>query len=195
MTVKASEQIIRAIQDGWGVTPHDLYLDRDGVATGRPGWIAEINQEKVWLGRNLQEALAHVRDESGNKGIEWAEPEWTSPEGWVYLLHFDRPIGAGVQKAQHYLGYTSKDDIDERLTKHQLGTGAALPREANRLGIGFTLTRKWRGNRKLEKKLKDNGHLPRLCSICQHTGQGQQKGRKYYKAINVPEGTNVMPEE
>lgn len=174
MTKTANKQITQAYVQTRGHAPASVTLVHN---CPQPGWYADGE----YLGRNLQEALITL---TGRRNVWGSNGEaWTSKEGWVYLLHFDHPIGSDKQKAQHYLGYTSKENVDERLTKHQLGVGAALPNEAYRQGIGFTLVRKWRGNRQLEKKLKNHGHLPRLCWICQHAGKGQDKRSKYYKAL------------
>ena len=61
--------------------------------------------------------------------------------GYVYLLHFDRPI-SDKHTCQHYLGYTA--DLPARLAAHRAGTGARLCEVAKERGIGFVLARVWR---------------------------------------------------
>jgi predicted GIY-YIG superfamily endonuclease len=43
--------------------------------------------------------------------------------GYVYLLHFDKPI-CSSRPAQHYVGWTK--DLDERLWKHKKGKAEVL---------------------------------------------------------------------
>lgn len=91
--------------------------------------------------------------------------------GYVYLLHFERPIAPGRHTAQHYLGYA--DDLARRIKAHRRGryngrsTGCAkLCAVAGRRGIGFVVARVWRGDYKLERRLKRRKSGPRLCPIC-----------------------------
>ena len=78
----------------------------------------------------------------------------------VYLLHFERPY----RHARHYLGYAK--NVDERLRAHRVGAGARLMEVVTEAGIGFTLARTWRGDRKLERRLKNQHNAPRLCPVC-----------------------------
>jgi len=91
--------------------------------------------------------------------------------GYIYLLHFvgeaaafrHRPISP-KHTCQHYLGYTT--DLAARLAAHRAGTGARLCEVAKERGIGFHLARVWRGDRHLERKLKNRKSSPRLCYCC-----------------------------
>lgn len=85
--------------------------------------------------------------------------------GTVYLLHFDEPFG----HARHYLGWAR--NLDARLAHHKRGTGANLLRHVAAAGIHWRLARTWRGDRHLERRLKNRGGASRICPIC-HEAQG-----------------------
>lgn len=81
----------------------------------------------------------------------------------VYLLHFSRPFG----HASHYIGVTTRDDIETRVAEHQAGRGARLCAEAARAGILLVLARTWLNVPRLtETRLKNRGGARRLCPIC-----------------------------
>jgi hypothetical protein len=80
----------------------------------------------------------------------------------VYLLCFER----NFRHARHYLGFV-KYDLEGRLEQHRTGKGARLMEVISEAGIGFSLSRTWIGDRKLERKLKKRKNSPRLCPICQ----------------------------
>lgn len=82
------------------------------------------------------------------------------PRGFVYLLHFDRPLS----HARHYMGWTS--GLHERLAAHRDGRGARLTAVLREVGIGWKLARAWRGGRTDERRLKRRKEAPRLCPIC-----------------------------
>lgn len=83
--------------------------------------------------------------------------------GYVYLLHFDRPI-SDKHTCQHYIGFAL--DVPARLALHRAGSGARLCQVAKERGIGFHLVRTWRGDRNLERALKNRKNAPRLCYCC-----------------------------
>ena len=83
--------------------------------------------------------------------------------GYVYLLHFSRPINPS-RPARHYLGWAS--DLDERLRKHRKGKGSKLCQVAAQRGITFILAEVWIGERSLERQLKRQHNSPRFCPIC-----------------------------
>lgn len=90
--------------------------------------------------------------------------------GYVYLLHFDRPISDG-HTTQHYLGYA--DDLAHRIQVHTRGryngggNGCArLCEVAKARGISFTVARVWWGDRSLERRLKSRKNARRLCPVC-----------------------------
>ena len=82
----------------------------------------------------------------------------------VYLLHFERPI-SDKHTCQHYLGWCK--DLEDRTDEHRRGTGARLTQVAKERGIKFEVVRTWEGgDRKLERRLKNQKGSPRLCPIC-----------------------------
>jgi predicted GIY-YIG superfamily endonuclease len=84
-----------------------------------------------------------------------------SPEGTVYLLHFDRPYHGPMQ---HYVGFTTRD-LDQRLKDHREGTGSVTTRRAFEQGIAFTVARTWQGTLKLERQIKARGPS-NYCPLC-----------------------------
>lgn len=84
----------------------------------------------------------------------------TTPEGIVYLLHFDFPY----HHAQHYIGWTH--DLATRLKQHFTGAGARLPEVVTEACIPIRLARTWPGSRKLERSLKNQKNAWRFCPMC-----------------------------
>ncbi len=79
----------------------------------------------------------------------------------VYLYHFSDKVS---DHAQHYLG--SAEDLKQRDWLHQNGRGARLLQVARERGIKFWIVRTWKGDRKLERKLKNRHNAAQLCPIC-----------------------------
>lgn len=82
----------------------------------------------------------------------------------VYLLHFARPI-CPTRSTQHYIGWTS--DLDDRLRTHRKGNGSRLCQVAKERGITFALAEVWKGDRQLERQLKNYKNARQFCPICQ----------------------------
>jgi hypothetical protein len=85
----------------------------------------------------------------------------------VYLLHFAEPIGDLSRPrmwAQHYVGsYFS----EARLRQHRDGTsGVPIVAEFCRRGIPFKVARTVPGNKRLERRIKRNGHFRDYCPYC-----------------------------
>jgi hypothetical protein len=82
--------------------------------------------------------------------------------GFIYLIHFDRPF----KHAKHYLGYTG--NLEQRLGVHASNHSdcARLIHAVNLAGIGWTVSRLWRGGRDDERRLKNLGDRSRLCPTC-----------------------------
>jgi predicted GIY-YIG superfamily endonuclease len=81
----------------------------------------------------------------------------------LYLLHFDPPY----LHAGHYLGFA--EDVDRRVSEHLAANGKASPlvRAALAAGSAVSLARTWPGgDRKLERRLKNQHNTPRLCLVC-----------------------------
>lgn len=83
---------------------------------------------------------------------------------YLYLLHFSRPFG----HARHYLGLTH--DLSDRLHDHVRGQGARLLEVVAGAGIEWELVAVGRGTRLVERRLKLNSHVPRLCPVCRGDG-------------------------
>jgi hypothetical protein len=87
----------------------------------------------------------------------------------VYLLHFSEPLGDTDNPhgtAQHYLGYADDGNLETRMERHKAGQGAAIMRAVAEAGISFTVARTWKGDRHLERKLKDRHNARLLCPEC-----------------------------
>ena len=84
--------------------------------------------------------------------------------GTVYLIHFLTPY----KHAKHYLGYCNKEEekLGQRLARHMAGRGARLMAVIIAAGIGWKVARTWRGDRHLERRLKNRGGATRLCPLC-----------------------------
>ena len=83
----------------------------------------------------------------------------------IYLIHFSRPF----KHARHYLGYA--EDIDARLARHYNGRGSRLCQIVAEAGIELTIVRKWNGDRKRERAIKNLGRSGCvLCPICNPNG-------------------------
>jgi predicted GIY-YIG superfamily endonuclease len=85
----------------------------------------------------------------------------TQSEGTVYLLHFSEPY----KHARHYLGWST--NLDKRLDSHRKGRGSRLVQVIRKVGITWTLTRTWPGDRHFERKLKNRKNARFLCPECQ----------------------------
>lgn len=103
----------------------------------------------------------------------------SDPTGYVYLLHFEDYIAPGRHTCRHYIGYAT--DIAARLQAHDTGHGARLTQVARERCIGWRVARLWRGDRTLERRLKDRKDAPHLCPYC---------GRPYpvHYAAEIPAG-------
>jgi predicted GIY-YIG superfamily endonuclease len=81
-------------------------------------------------------------------------------KGTVYLVHFDSPY----HHARHYMGFT--DDLDVRIKRHRSGDGSRLLRALKIAGIGWRVAVTWKGDRSLERLLKNRKNSPQLCPVC-----------------------------
>lgn len=89
-------------------------------------------------------------------------PRSTTPVT-VYLLHFSKKLG----HAQHYIGVTTRGNVEERLSEHRSGRGARLCAAAVQGGAELQLARTWENvPRFTEVKLKNRGGAGRLCPVC-----------------------------
>ena len=78
----------------------------------------------------------------------------------VYLIHFNR----AYRHAKHYLGYS--ENLDKRICDHLAGMGARLMEVITEAKIEWKVVRTWKGDRKLERRLKNRKEAPALCPVC-----------------------------
>jgi predicted GIY-YIG superfamily endonuclease len=81
-------------------------------------------------------------------------------QGTIYLIHFSTPY----KHAAHYMGWA--EDLESRLADHHAGRGARLMAVIKAAGIGWKLTRTWKGDRYRERQLKNQGSSKRHCPEC-----------------------------
>ena len=101
--------------------------------------------------------------------------------GYVYLLHFNKPISDN-HTCQHYTGWA--EDLDRRLACHRSGNGARLTEVASDLGIDFELVRAWKGSRTDERRLKNAKCAPRFCPYC-----GGSREASWMEEISIEQET------
>lgn len=82
----------------------------------------------------------------------------------IYILHFSRPF----HHAQHYIGYTGKDDAEDRLKRHREGRGARLLAAVAQAGITWEITAVLPGDRTEERRLHRLNNTRKLCPLCQY---------------------------
>lgn len=88
----------------------------------------------------------------------------------VYLLHSTVPVGVDVHHAYHYVGYSQRAKLWQRLAQHASGRGAKITCAYLEAGGTLWLVRLWPQNgRELERRLKREGHLSRHCPVCSQT--------------------------
>src|SRR6185312_13546295 len=87
-----------------------------------------------------------------------------APDGWIYVLHFSRPLGGPRHFARHYVGWTR--DVALRVGAHEMGAGAKITAAAAAKGISFEVVHARRGTREIERALHRGGHLAALCEHC-----------------------------
>lgn len=97
-----------------------------------------------------------------------------TPKGWVYLLHFSRPVGTeGRGSAQHYIGFTEREDVLDRLVEHLSCSGAASRLVRHAIAAGVDVTLAWvspeRVTLREEYRLKNRGSAKRWCPHCTGT--------------------------
>lgn len=87
--------------------------------------------------------------------------------GFLYLLHFERPLDNQRHPNRHYLGYTPRA-VAKRVERHRQGrAGVTFTRVAFERDIGFELVREWKGASQAdERRIKRQHNLPRFCPRC-----------------------------
>ena len=81
--------------------------------------------------------------------------------GSIYVLHFNQPY----KHAKHYIGWTDLA-VEDRLKRHRQGNGARLLQVLNENGIDYSLSGVYVGTKKDERRMKNQKHSNRFCSIC-----------------------------
>ena len=85
--------------------------------------------------------------------------------GYVYLLHFDKPLC----HAQHYIGWSKyhPEKKNGRIHHHRTGNGSRLTKAIKNLNIGFTVAKIWgNADHKFEYDLKKKKCARLFCPIC-----------------------------
>lgn len=91
----------------------------------------------------------------------------------IYLIHFDREY----KGCNHYLGYTEKENVEERFNRHKAGRGARLLKVLNDNNIDYKVVRTWDKERSFERKLKKQKKARKLCPVCNpDSWQNNKKG-------------------
>lgn len=83
--------------------------------------------------------------------------------GFVYVLHYARPISAG-HTSQHYIGWCYH--LPSRMAQHMKGKGARFTQVAHERGIPFVIAAVFPGSRSYERQIKNKKLGWRLCPIC-----------------------------
>lgn len=82
----------------------------------------------------------------------------------IYLLHFHDRIHPD-RTTQHYVGYSAR--LSDRISAHlENRSNVSLISAAHERGISFTVSRVWKGDRKLERHLKSLKNAPKFCPYC-----------------------------
>lgn len=81
----------------------------------------------------------------------------------VYLIHFE----TAFRHANHYIGFTTKNTLEQRMQHHANGSGSTLMRAVTAAGIKWSVVRIWpTGDRNFERKLKNHHKASRHCPRC-----------------------------
>jgi len=84
--------------------------------------------------------------------------------GYVYILHFDQPIGTERKQAQHYTGWSRY--LPARIEAHRQRRGAKIMRFVVSIGISFSIGFIGPGSPAFETKIKRQKNARRFCLIC-----------------------------
>jgi predicted GIY-YIG superfamily endonuclease len=80
----------------------------------------------------------------------------------IYILKFEQPLGNAKHKAQFYIGWCTDGTLEQRITEHRSGRGAAITRACIERGIAFDVVVTMRGDRKKERRLKKQKNTRRI---------------------------------
>lgn len=82
--------------------------------------------------------------------------------GTIYVLHFDRKF----HHTLHYIGWTERDRIEDRLREHSNGSGARILDGLRLAEIGYRLACTFVGTRRDERRMKRQRNHKRFCKVC-----------------------------
>lgn len=89
----------------------------------------------------------------------------------VYLIHFDDKL----HHAQHYLGFTESETMEQRIARHRSGSGAKILRACNEAGISYEVVKTWpAGTRDFERSLKKRKCARKMCPVCNQSSNKKQ---------------------
>lgn len=83
----------------------------------------------------------------------------------IYILKFSHPIGNPAKpkgQAGYYIGWCPDDGLEDRLSEHSRGQGAAITRAVVERGFRLELVSTLPGTRDDERKLKRQKNTPRI---------------------------------
>jgi len=84
----------------------------------------------------------------------------------LYLLHISPPLGGPKHVAEFYLGYSpTLRSLGYRVQMHQQGRGARITQVAVERGCVVRLLGVKNGDRREERRLKNQGHHARLAPL------------------------------
>lgn len=85
----------------------------------------------------------------------------------IYIIHFDEKL----HHAQHYVGYCKEERFELRLLEHGTGIGAKIIRALIKKNIHYRVAVTFPGDRKVERKIKNQKNTRRYCPICKKNHQ------------------------
>lgn len=103
----------------------------------------------------------------------------------VYLIHLDKPLRIGRIVFRHYIGFTHKGNLVQRMIDHRTGSkGSKFLKLARRRGITWHLARVWPGDRKEERRIKNMGGASRSCPSCGIVPAAERQASREYRGAN-----------
>lgn len=92
----------------------------------------------------------------------------------IYILCFERPF----KHARHYVGFTKRNDVAERVEQHLKGQGSPLLRAVVAAGIPVVLATSFEGTRDDERTLKNCKNAAFFCPRCRKAYLQKKAGQK-----------------
>lgn len=88
----------------------------------------------------------------------------------VYILEFSQALGSVKHSAQLYIGSCRDDLLEERISQHRAGIGAAITRAAVQRGYQLNVVALFPGGRQEERQLKRQKNARRFVQRAQRSG-------------------------